>query len=149
METVSHNIEINASAEKIWEILWNPSSYPLWTKFFGSEGNTYESDWAVGGRTRFLDSTGENGMISTIESLNAPCEVVFKHLGFIRDGKEIRESRELEEWSGAQEKYFLTELDGFTKLQGEVHTSHQYAEQMKNGFVKGFELVKEFAERQS
>lgn len=148
METVSHTIEIKAPASKIWEFLWNPETYTKWTKFFGSEGGKYESDWEIGGKTLFLDANGENGMISTIESLNKPFEVVFKHLGYIQDGKEIADSKEIEEWSGAQEKYFLTELDGFTKLQGEVHTTAEYAEQMKTGFEKGFELLKEMAEFQ-
>lgn len=147
METVSHTIEINATAERIWEILWNPDCYAEWTQFFGSSGGKFETDWQIGGQTLFLDQTGENGMISTIESIDAPCEVVFKHLGYIKDGVAITESREIEEWSGAQEKYFLTELDGFTKLQGEVHTSHEFADQMKTGFEKGFQLIKERAER--
>ena len=147
METIVHTIEINASPENIWEILWNHSTYTQWTKFFGSEGSKYESDWKIDGRTLFLDASGKNGMISTIESLNPPFEVVFKHLGYLKDGVEITETKEIEEWSGAQEKYFLTELDGYTKLQGEVHTSHQYAGQMKTGFEKGFDLIKEMAEK--
>ena len=147
METITHTIEINASAGKIWEILWKPECYAEWTKFFGSEGGRMESDLKIDGRTLFLDQTGENGMISTIESLDAPCELVFKHLGNLKNGDAITESRQIEEWSAAQEKYFLTELDGYTKLQGIVHTSHEHADQMKEGFEKGFSLVKELAER--
>lgn len=149
METISHTIEINATAEEIWKILWDKSTYAEWTKFFGEENGTtgtYESDWKVGGRTVFLDSTGQNGLISTIQSLNEPYEVVFKHLGYIENGEEITDSKEIEEWSGAQEKYFLTELEDYTKLQGELQTMSEYAENMKNGFVKGFERVKKLAE---
>lgn len=149
METISHTIEINATAEEIWEILWDQKTYSEWTQFFcegENNGGSYESDWKVGGRTVFLDSTGQNGMISTIQSLNEPYEVVFKHLGYIQDGKEITDSKEIEEWSGAQEKYFLTKLEDYTKLQGELQTMSEYAENMKNGFVKGFERVKKLAE---
>lgn len=147
METISHRIEIQAPASKIWEVLWNPTSYTEWTKFFGSEGGKYESDWKIDGRTLFLDASGENGMVSTIESLNPPFEVVFKHLGTYENGVETTKGKEIDEWSGAQEKYFLTELDDYTELQGELHTSHEYAELMKTGFEKGFELVKEMAEK--
>lgn len=151
METIVHIIEIKATAEEIWKILWDKPTYAEWTKFFGEENGTtgtYESDWKVGGRTVFLDSTGQNGMISTIQSLNKPYEVVFKHLGFMQNGEEITDSKEIEEWSGAQEKYFLTELEDYTKLQGEVQTLSEYAEHMKNGFAKGFELVKQMSEKQ-
>ena len=47
-------------------------------------------------------------MVSTIDSLRIPYEVVFKHLGLLQDGVEDTKSREVMEWSGAQEKYFLT-----------------------------------------
>lgn len=150
METISKTIEIKATAKEIWKILWDKNTYAEWTRFFGEENGTtgtYESDWEVGGKTLFLDSTGENGMISTIQSLNEPFEVVFKHLGYIQNGEEITGSKEIEEWSGAQEKYFLTELENYTKLQGEVQTTSEYAEHMKNGFAKGFELVKQLAEK--
>lgn len=148
METISHSIEIDASAEKIWEILWNPTTYTEWTKHFGSEGGKYESDWEIGGKTLFLDASGEHGMVSTIESLNPPFEVVFKHLGTYENGVETIKGKEIDEWSGAQEKYFLTVLaDGTTKLQGDVQTMHDHAEHMKTGFEKCFELVKELSEK--
>lgn len=146
MVTLSHAIEIKAPAAKIWEVLWNPGTYTEWTRFF-SEGSQYRSDWKVDGRTYFLDASGGNGMVSTIESLREPYEVVFKHLGLITEGVENIHSREVMEWSGAQEKYFLTELEGFTKLVGEVQTAEMYEQHMRTGFEKGFEVVKELAER--
>lgn len=146
MVTLSHAIEIKAPAAKIWEVLWNPETYTEWTKFF-SGGSQYRSDWKVDGRTYFLDASGGNGMVSTIESLREPYEVVFKHLGVVADGVEDTHSREVMEWSGAQEKYFLTELDGFTKLVGEVQTAEMYEEHMRTAFEKGFEVVRDLAEK--
>lgn len=37
METLSYEFEINASAQKIWDILWSEATYSEWTKFFGSD----------------------------------------------------------------------------------------------------------------
>lgn len=146
METITYIIDIKAPAEVIWKILWDHVTYSQWTKFFGSEDSQYRSDWQVGGRTYFVDGSGNNGMVSTIESLNPPYEVVFKHLGELKDGQEITDTKDVMEWSGAQEKYFLTELDGYTKLQAETQTVHQYADMMREGFAKGFEVVKQLAE---
>lgn len=86
-------------------------------------------------------------MVSTIDSLRIPYEVVFKHLGLLQDGVEDTKSREVMEWSGAQEKYFLTEFEGFTKLVGEVQTSEMHEEHMRGAFEKGFEVVKQIAEK--
>ncbi len=146
MATISYEIEIAAPADKIWNILWDKSSYSQWTRFF-SEGSQYTSDWKVGGRTLFLDSSGKNGMISTIDSLNEPYEVVFQHIGFLENGEEVFNTREIAEWSGAHEKYFLTEFDGYTKLASELQTTPEYEEPMLEGFEKGFAVVKELAEQ--
>lgn len=146
MVTLSHSIDIKAPAKKIWDVLWNSDSYSEWTQFF-SEGSQYRSDWEVDGRTYFIDKSGRNGMVSTIDSLRIPYEVVFKHLGLLQDGVEDTKSREVMEWSGAQEKYFLTEFEGFTKLVGEVQTSEMHEEHMRGAFEKGFEVVKQIAEK--
>ncbi len=147
MATVSYEIEIAAPAEKIWQVLWNQNSYTQWTRFFANEDSHYKSDWKVGGKTLFLDSSGNNGMVSTIDSLKEPYEVVFQHLGMLVNGEEIFNTKELAEWSGAQEKYFLEEFEGYTKLSGEVHVSGEFENQMLEGFEKGFAIVKELAER--
>jgi hypothetical protein len=146
MVTLSYTIDIKATAEKIWDILWDENTYREWTKFF-SEGSQYRSDWKIHGRTYFLDASGENGMVSTIESLRKPYEVVFKHLGMLENGVEDTNSKEVMEWSGSQEKYFLTEFEGYTKLVGEVQTLETYEEHMKKGFENGFEVVRRLAEQ--
>ena len=99
METLTFDIEINAPQQKVWNVLWTKESYESWTKPFAS-GSTMTSDWTVGGRTNFHDGTG-NGMISTIERLHEPNEVIFKHLGMIQDGKEDLDSEEVKAWAGS------------------------------------------------
>lgn len=146
MVTLSNNIEINATKEKIWKCLWEENNYKEWTQFF-NPGSQYKSDWEVNGKTYFLDASGENGMVSTIESLDIPNEVVFSHLGILQNGQEDIESKEVKEWSGAQEKYFLIDLDhGKIKLQAEVQTSQEYEESMNEAFEKGLAKIKEMAE---
>jgi hypothetical protein len=144
METLSYETVINASQQKIWDILWSPETYGEWTKFFGA-GSTMKSDWKVDGKTYFLDSKG-NGMVSTIDSLDEPNQIVFKHLGVIKDGVEDTQSMEIMQWNGAFEKYFLIDLQGKTKLHAEVQTEKNFQELMNTGFTKGLEIVKNLAE---
>lgn len=106
METKNYEIHINAPIQKVWDLLWNAETYPIWTQFF-MPGSQMKSDWEIGGKTYFIDKAGD-GMVSTIASLNEPNEVVFKHLGTIKDGVEDIESKEVKEWSGAEEKVFST-----------------------------------------
>ena len=147
METLSYETEINAPLQKVWDILWGPETYSEWTQFF-SPGSTskMKSDWKVGGKTYFLNADGE-GMVSTIDSLDEPNQIVFKHLGMVdRDGNEDTQSKEVMEWSGCYEKYFLIDLGGKTKLHVEVQTDKAWEEHMNSGFTQGLELVKKLAE---
>jgi len=146
METLSYEIEINAPKTKIWDILWSPETYTEWTKFF-SPGSQMKSDWKIGGKTYFTDPSG-NGMVSTISTLEEPNEVTFNHLGMIQDGKEDTETKEVKEWSGAPERYFLIELDnGNTKLQVEVQVSSEWKPMMDKGFIEGLKIVKDLSEK--
>lgn len=146
MTTLHTEIVIDAPVEKVWELLWDDKSYREWTKYF-SPGSNYKSDWQVGGKTFFLDESQENGMVSTIEELEEPVRVIFKHLGMLENGKEIMFSKELSVWTGSLEKYFLEPLGDKTKLSCDVQTSNEYEKEHQEGFEKGFNWIKQAAEK--
>lgn len=146
METLSYEIIINASKQKIWDVLWGDETYSQWTQFFGP-GSRMKSDWQIGGKTYFVNAEGE-GMVSTIDSLEKPEQIVFKHLGMVdKDGNEDTQSKEVMEWSGAYEKYLLIDHDDQTKLHTEVQVDKEWRDHMDAGFIKGLEVVKNLAEK--
>lgn len=145
METLSYETVIDAPLQKVWDILWSPETYSEWTKYFGA-GSVMKSDWKVGGKTYFLNAQGE-GMVSTIDSMDEPNQIVFKHLGMVdKDGHEDTQSKEVMEWNGSFEKYFLIDFDGKTKLHAEVQVEKQWQDHMNTGFTKGLMVVKSLAE---
>ncbi|PQA93961.1 ATPase [Chryseobacterium shigense] len=147
METLSYEIVINASLQRVWDVLWNPETYTEWTQFFGP-GSVMKSDWKVGGKTYFLNAEGE-GMVSTIDSIDEPSQIIFKHLGMVdKDGHEDIHSKEVIDWSGSFEKYILIDLNGKTKLHTEVQVEKEWREHLNTGFTKGLEVVKTLAETQ-
>ena len=145
METLTYEIRINAPIQKVWALLWQPETYSVWTQFFMPESQL-KTDWKIGGKTYFTDKAGD-GMVSTIESLKEPTEVVFKHLGTVKDGVEDIESKEVKEWSGAEEKYFLRAIDeNTTEVRVITHIDGEHQECMNNGFNQGFAMLKNLAE---
>ncbi|WP_226065129.1 SRPBCC family protein [Kaistella polysaccharea] len=145
METLDYEIHINSPIQEVWNLLWNEETYPQWTQFFQS-GSQMKSDWKVGGKTYFTDENGE-GMVSTIVSLDEPNEVIFSHLGIVKNGIEDTESRDVKQWSGAEEKYFLRAIDeNTTELRAIIHANEVFQDAMNTGFNKGFELLKKIAE---
>jgi len=145
METLNYEMYINAPIQEVWKLLWNEETYGQWTQFF-AEGSQFKSDWKVGGKTYFTDKSGD-GMVSTIVSLNQPTEVVFSHLGTYKNGVEDTQSRDVKQWSGTEEKYFLRAVDdNTTELRAIVHADESLVDMMNTGFNKGFELLKKIAE---
>ena len=144
LQSIVYSIEINASANKVWEALWQIDNYEKWTAFF-NEGSTMKSDWKVGGQTLFLDANGD-GMLSTIKSLHKPYEVVFLNLGYVAKGVSALFKDMMPEYSDAEEGYFLKEENNKTVLSTATQTMPEYMEMMQKAFVKGFEIVKQIAE---
>ncbi len=149
METLSYEKIIDAPKQKVWDTLWNEKTYSQWTKFFNPASDSFmKSDWKEGGKTYFVNAEGE-GMVSTIDRIEEPNQIIFKHLGMIdKNGTEDTESMEVKQWSGCFEKYILIDFDGKTKLHTEVQVEKEWQDHMNTGFIKGLEIVKELAEKQ-
>jgi uncharacterized protein YndB with AHSA1/START domain len=147
METLSYEKIIDAPKQKVWDILWGDETYSEWTKFFNpSSPSQMKSDWKVDGKTYFVNAEGE-GMVSTIDSLDEPDQIIFKHLGMIdKNGVEDTESMEVKQWSGCFEKYILIDFGRKTKLHAEVQVEKEWQDTMNTGFIKGLEIVKNLAE---
>lgn len=145
METLKYQTEINASAARVWDVLWNENTYSKWTHFF-SPDSQMTTDWEVGGKTYFTDSSKKNGMVSTIERIEEPKYLVFKHLGEIADGVEDVTSDKVKAWNGSLEAYYLEENNGKTTLKVEVDSHEDFKDMFDKGFKKGFEVIKELSE---
>ena len=108
------NIEIKASREKVWDVLFGEKTYPLWAAAF-SEGSMAKTDWQKGSKALFVDASNR-GMVSKIVD-NVPNEYLsIEHLGMYDNGVEDYESEEVKTWAGSKESYTLTEADGKTNL---------------------------------
>lgn len=147
MKKLQFTKEINAPAQKVWDTLWNETTYSQWTKAFNPDGGSImQSDWKVGGKTLFLDGNG-NGMVSTIKTKNEPYDVVFEHRGEIAGGVEDTTSEKVKSWAGSLEEYHLSENNGITTLEASVQTGEEWEAMMNNGFTKGLEEVKKLSEQ--
>ena len=144
------NIEINATREKVWDVLFGKETYPLWTKAF-SENSNVETDWKKGSKALFHDGNNK-GMISRIAE-NVPNEFMsIEHLGMYDNGVEDYESEQVKTWAGAKENYTLTEADGKTNLHIFMQMEESEANKpMINMFAdmwpKALAKVKELAEK--
>jgi len=144
MERKSFSISVNASREKIWDILWSDSSYRQWTSVF-AEGSRAETDWKKGSKVLFHDGKGD-GMVSTIIE-NIPNEFMsIKHLGEVKKGIEDTTSEKVKQWAGAMENYTLKEINGKTELNVDMDIAEEYKDYFLTTWPKALEKIKELAE---
>ena len=144
MNKLSFDTEINAPAKKVWQVLWNDSTYRKWTAAF-HEGSYAVSDWKEGSRIQFLGPKGE-GMFSEIAELKPNEYMAFRHLGMVKDFKEQPPTPETEAWKDAMETYTLKGNNGHTSLQVNLNTVGGYEDYFNKTFPEALKMVKKLAE---
>jgi uncharacterized protein YndB with AHSA1/START domain len=140
MVKLNFTVDINAPKEKVWKTLWEDQSYRQWTSVF-MEGSHAKSDWQEGSKIEFLTPKGD-GMFSTIHKKVDNSQMVFKHLGEIKDGVET-----ISDWGEVYESYFLTEKNAGTELRVELDTTEDFQQYFHDTFPKAMALVKQLAEK--
>lgn len=145
MTHLQPSIHIQATPEKVWDILWNDSTYRIWCAPF-CEGTYYKADrLEEGAKIHFLTPSGE-GMYSIIDKLIPNRLMSFRHQGSIIDYKEQDFTSETEAWNNMLETYELSPENNGTTLKIIFSTTDEYKDFMVNAFAKALQEVKRMAE---
>ena len=144
MEKLKFKITIDASREKVWDVLWNDDTYPIWTAPF-SPGSKAETDWQEGSKILFLDAS-DRGMVSRVKENRANEYMGIEHLGYYNKGVEDFDSPEVKSWAGSTENYTLLTIDGKTELTVDSDISPDHKEMFESIWPKALEKVKELSE---
>ncbi len=151
MQKLTFKIEINSSAQKVYEYMLglnDKKTYESWTASF-SPSSTYEGDWNKGSKMHFVgvDENGKKGgMVSEIEE-NIPAKFVsIRHYGFLDGDTEITTGEQVEKWSGGHENYTFEEKDNITILTVEIDTIDEYLEYFNNTYPIALGKLKELIE---
>ena len=124
MERLFFEEKIQATPHQVWKTLWDDATYRKWTAVY-SPGSHAVSDWREGSRIHFIGPEG-TGMYSDIETLLPEKTMKFRHLGEMKNFKEL-DPVEGESWSGAIEQYDLEELEDGTLLKLMLDTTNDFA----------------------
>ncbi|BAV05285.1 Activator of Hsp90 ATPase homolog 1-like protein [Filimonas lacunae] len=144
MSKEQFTVNIHAKREKVWDILWNPATYPLWTAPFAA-GSRAETDWKKGSKVLFLDAKGD-GMIAQIVESIASEYMSIEHKGEIINGVEDTESERVKQWAGAQENYTLQSEGSDTRLLIEMDIAPEFAAMFNEKWPQALAKLKELAE---
>ena len=144
MEKAAFSTTIEASVERVWNVLWEDETYRIWTSVF-AEGSHAVSDWEEGSRVTFFDGKGD-GMYSLIAKLIPNELMLFHHQGSIKDGAEIPFEGEMANWSDSAEEYRLVDNNGITELTIEIDMVEEFKAFLNEKFPLALAKVKELSE---
>jgi hypothetical protein len=147
MEKQEYKIKINAPRERVWDILWGDTTYPVWTALF-SDGSRAETDWAKGSKVLFLNAAND-GMVALIADKVDNELMSLKHIGAINKGVEDYDSPETKAWAGSIEEYRLKTADGQTELTVNMDITEEYKDYFTTTWPKALSVVKDLSEEKN
>jgi uncharacterized protein YndB with AHSA1/START domain len=143
----NYQIEIDASAEKVWNVLLNDDTYRDWTSYF-CEGSYYKGELKQGGRIHFLTPEGF-GMYSNIVLYTPFTNILFQHIGELVNFEEQPIDEATEKWTGAFENYILKSNGTKTTLIAEIDLTPEHIAMFNKSFPSGLEKIKLLSETKS
>ncbi len=143
-QKINLSIEINASKEKIWNVLLDDKTYRIWTSVF-HPGSYAESDWKEGSKVLFKTPEGK-GLVSKVV-IHKPMEIIsFEHLGVVKDNMEIFDDEEFSSWQGMHETYTVKASRDKTELFIEQDITEDYKDWFYSTWEKALQKIKELSE---
>lgn len=152
MEKLHFSILIDASKEKVWEVMLDKDTYEKWTDVF-MPGSSYVGEWDEGSKILFLapDEMGEmSGMVGRIKENHQYEYISIESVGVVHNGEEDTTSQEAKEWAGSLENYTFKELYGETELHvdlsSDMEMDPEMLETLGETWPKALKKLKELAE---
>ena len=152
MEKLEFKTEINASINKVYDTMLgitDKSTYEKWTSLFNPT-STYEGSWEKGSKILFigLDENGvKGGMVSEIAENIPNSFVSIRHIGILKEGKEITSGAEVEQWTGGLENYYFEEINDMVKIVVEMHSIKEFVDYFNQTYPTALSKLKEICEQ--
>ncbi len=142
MKEIHYSISINASKEKVWEILWEDKTFRVWANII-DEGTYMLGEMKEGNEIQYISSLNGYGVTSRIEKLNPNEFILLRHSA---DTKESGQQNRENEWTGGIESYLLMEKNGVTNLLIKIDIPLEQEESFNEKLPRVLKCIKTLAE---
>lgn len=142
MKEIQFSIEIHATKERVWDILWQDETLRDWAGVI-DPGTHLVGDLKEGNTVQFISGNGY-GVTSLVEQLT-PGELLRLRHRADTQGNGIQERDK--QWTGGKESYTLAEQEGTTTLTAAFDVPPELEDYFKVNYPKALERVKVLAER--
>lgn len=141
---LQYSASIQAPVPTVWRLMIGAESYPRWASAF-AEGSCFEGAWEQGAKICFLGASGE-GMVAEIAEHRPHEFLSIRHLGFVAQGVEDRDSESVRAWAPAYENYRFVGTPEGTDLHIELEVPGEWASYMNEAWPRALALLKQLCE---
>jgi uncharacterized protein YndB with AHSA1/START domain len=147
-QRLQFEIPIHCDPVKVYDIMLSKEHYTDWCASFDPTSR-FEGTWQKGTRILFT-GTGKDGEIVGMSSIireNIRGKFVsIEHTGIIRQGHEISNGEEYEQWAGAIENYAFSETNGITLLTVSTDSIPEFVDFFNITWPKALARLKQICE---
>lgn len=140
MKNLEYQIQIHATAEKVWDVLFTQDSDKNW-KSAVNEGSFFEGNWEEGTIMKFLDSEN-NGMYNLVEKNIPNQELKMKHIGWILNGELSPQN-----WEDSTIEYLLKPNENGILLTAKINALDEFVDFFNSKYPQNFQNIKNLAEK--
>ena len=143
-EKIEKSILIDASKEKIWEVLLDDQYFRQWSCAF-APGSYADTDWSLNSIAE-IKSPSEDGLFGKI-ILHRPQEAItIKYEGVKINGDKDTTGQEAKNWIGCLETYHISEEGNSCLLSISQDTPKKYVHAFWSNWDEALERIKNLAE---
>lgn len=150
MKKMTYSVKINKDADSVYRMMLgldDVQTYNNWTSAFNPT-STFNGSWEKGSRIFFVGTNAEGkqeGMVTDVMANDPAKFVSLRHIGVLKDGKEITSGPEVEGWAGCMEEYRFTEQDGVTTVSVDVDVNEPYLDYFNETYPKALDRLRDMA----
>lgn len=142
MKEVQFAVEISATKERVWDVLWQDDTFREWASIIDPE--TYMvGELREGNEVQFISAHGGYGVTSLIEALIPHEFLLLRHQADTQDAGARERAKE---WTGGAERYALRERDDVTTLTVTFDVPTEMEAMFNVSYPKALQRVKTLAE---
>lgn len=141
MKAMQFEVEINASRERVWSVLWQDETLREWAGLV-DPGTYMVGELREGSTVQFISAEGY-GVTSLVSKLIPNEYVLFEHQADTKDkGSDVRD----DQWTGGKESYKVTDKGGITTLVMSFDVPDELEQVMRDSYPKALERIKTLSE---
>ncbi|MEF1290805.1 SRPBCC family protein [Vibrio sp. M260118] len=148
MLKLNYQIEVNTTANIVWNALIQSDKYKQWAVAF-SPNSQFTGDWRVGEQVLFFDPD-LGGTKAVVDRIDDNQHLEYHHIGiFGSDKVQQIDSDSARKWIGSRETYQIEETEQGVLLSVTIETHPDFVAMFNSGWEKALPMIKLLCEQET